>query len=168
MIKVRLMKLLLIIGLVSSIVAVAAAAPPPQRNFRAHLTGDDEVPANASQGQGQAIFQVNADETALSFKLNVANVDNITQAHIHCGAAGVNGPVVVFLYGFNAAGTSQNGRLSAGTATNAQVIARPSSPTCPGGVSSLADVIEKMRTGQAYVNVHTISLPPGEIRGQIR
>ena len=41
------------------------------------------------------------------------------------------------------------------------------SAACPGGVATLEDVLEKMRTGGAYVNVHTTQFPGGEIRGQI-
>ena len=63
-------------------------------------------------------------------------------------------------------GTS-NGILNQDVATNADVIARPDSPACPGGVANLEDVIEKLATGGAYANVHTSAFPPGEIRGQI-
>ena len=67
----------------------------------------------------------------------------------------------MFLYGFNAAGVDTHGRLNEGTITNANVIPRPASAACPGGVANLADVIEKMNNGGAYVNVHTIALPRG-------
>jgi hypothetical protein len=103
----------------------------------------------------------------MKFKLNVANGEGITQAHIHCGPPGVNGPVVVFLYGFNAAGTDNNGTLNEGVITAANVIPRPDSAACPGGVATLADVVAKMRSGGAYTNVHTIDFPGGEIRGAI-
>jgi hypothetical protein len=140
-------------------------------NFRTHLTGDQEVPPAETRGQGQAIFQLSKDGTELSYKLIVANIENVVQAHIHCGALGVNGPVVAWLY--PPAPPAQlipgrfNGVLAEGVITNAKVIPRPDSPACPGGVANFDDLIEKIKLGHAYVNVHTLQYPGGEIRGQI-
>ena len=55
---------------------------------------------------------------------------------------------------------------------------RPASDACPGGVSSLADVLAKIKAHGTYVNVHTNDgnatpnegpgdFPGGEIRGQL-
>ncbi len=145
----------------------AAAVAVSQRNFSTHLSGANEVPAIETQGQGQAILRISKDETEIDFRLITANLTDITQAHIHCGAPSVNGPVVVFLFGLVAEGVTQNGVLSSGTITNANVIARPDSPECPGGVTDLDDVIAKLRSGDAYVNVHTLENPGGEIRGPV-
>jgi len=138
-----------------------------QRNFTAPLSGRYEIPPNDSQGTGVAIFHLDKEGTALDYKLNVANLDGITQSHIHCGAADVNGPVVAFLFG-PAGGVSSNGTLAEGTVTAADIIARPDSPECPGGLANFDELIAKMRAGETYVNVHTLLLPPGEIRGQIK
>lgn len=139
--------------------------------FTAHLKSSNEPPTNGvavvSDGQGQAIFRLSEDGTTLHYKLIVANIDEVTQAHIHCGMAGVNGPVVAFLYGFNAAGTDVNGILAEGAITQADIRARPDSPACSGGLQTFADLIERIRNGTAYVNVHTFDYPGGEIRGQI-
>jgi hypothetical protein len=139
-----------------------------EKNFVAPLSAGQEVPPNDSQGTGVAKFQLSADGTELSYKLIVANIDNVTQSHIHCGAEGVNGPVVAFLFGFASEGVTVNGVLAEGTITAADVIPRPDSPACPGGVADFDDLLAKMRSGDAYVTVHTIELPPGEIRGQIK
>jgi len=135
-------------------------------NFVAHLSGAGEVPPVETQAQGQVKFQLRGE--ALNFKLIAANIDNVTQAHIHCGPADANGPVVAFLFGFVAGGVDVNGILSQGSITAADVIARPDSAVCPGGVADFADLIEQMESGNTYVNVHTVANPPGEIRGQIR
>ncbi len=158
----------LAVAFLIGLVAVGLAVGAINQNWSTHANGSGEVPANDSQGQAQAIFQLSEDGTSMDFKLNVTNIVGVTQSHIHCGAPGVNGPVVVFLYGFNAAGVDPHGTLNEGTITNANVIPRPDSPVCPGGVANLADVIEKMNNGGAYVNVHTLALPPGEIRGDIK
>ena len=130
----------------------------------APLKGDTEVPANDSKGSGVAQFQLSEDGTSLHYKLVVTHTENVTQSHIHIAPEGVNGPVVVFLYGFNAAGTSDDGLLAEGTITQANLIARPAI----GFTATMPELVAAMRSGNAYVNVHTIQLPPGEIRDQIR
>lgn len=149
----------------------ALAAPPAATNFVSPLTGDEEVPAVDTDATGNAVYKLDEAAGELHFKLIVANIEDVTQAHIHCGAAGVNGPVVVFLFPDAPPpdpGVTVNGILAQGTRTNADVIPRPDSPQCPGGVSNFDDVIAKMRGGDAYTNVHTVANPGGEIRGQIR
>jgi hypothetical protein len=152
--------------LIVLLATVGTAAADNNRNFVAHLSGDEEVPSVATLAQGQAIFHLSKDGSALHFKLIVANIENVTQAHIHCGAVGVNGPIVVFLYGFGPV-VSPDGILSEGTVTGANVIPLSPSAACPGGVANFADLIAKMQTGGAYVNAHTTGHPAGEIRGQI-
>lgn len=165
----RLTLIATVIAMVALALAPAAAGKTEnQRNFTAHLKGSNEVPAVDTKGTGQAIFRLNMEGTEMSFKLLSANLQGVTQAHIHCGAAGVNGPVTVFLFGFDAAGVAVNGVLSEGTVTAANVIAVPDSAVCPGGIANFDELIAKMRSGEAYVNVHTLDNPPGEIRGQIK
>jgi hypothetical protein len=142
------------------------AQPPAAFNFVAPLSGDEEVPPVDTNATGLARFQLH-DEDALDFMVIVANIDNITQAHIHCGAEGVNGPVVVFLFGLGP-GVTVNGILSEGTITAGDVIPRLDSAMCPGGVANFDELITKMRSGETYTNVHTSANPGGEIRGQIR
>src|SRR5688572_21321329 len=71
-------------------------------NFGTPLSAKEEVmPAgvvNDSSARGNATFQLSADGTELSYHLSVANIENVFMAHIHQGAAGSNGPVVVWLY----------------------------------------------------------------------
>lgn len=146
-------------------VTAPSNARGPVLNFAAPLSGDQEVPPVETRSTGLAKFQLRGDE--LSYHLNVSRTEGVTQSHIHCGAAGVNGPVVVFLFGFVPGGVTSNGRLADGTITAADVIPRADSAACPGGVADFDDLLEKMRSGDAYVNVHTLAHPAGEIRGQI-
>jgi hypothetical protein len=140
-------------------------------HFGARLSGSEENPPVQTRARGTAVFKLSRDGSSLAYKLSVAKIENVTQAHIHCGPVGVNGPIIVWLYPSAPPaqlipGTS-NGILNRGVATNQHVIARPDSPACPGGVADLEDVIEKLANGGAYANVHTTANPPGEIRGQI-
>ncbi|HEX8359011.1 MAG TPA: CHRD domain-containing protein [Longimicrobium sp.] len=134
-----------------------------QHHFGATLSGDEEVPANASRARGSAIFKLSDDGATLHYRLVVANIEGVTQSHIHIAPAGSNGPVVVFLYGFNAAGTSRSGVLAEGEITASKLIARPAI----GFGATMPELVQRMRAGNAYVNVHTLAIPPGEIRGQI-
>lgn len=133
------------------------AAP---RNFRAHLSGGEEVPPNDSRAQGQAIFQLSADGTEVSFRLIVANIENVRAAHIHVAPAGVNGGVGVFLYGGPTIPGRFQGTLSEGVFTAADFIGPLAGVTLEGFLALLDD-------GQLYVNVHTDQFPGGEVRGQL-
>jgi glucose/arabinose dehydrogenase len=131
--------------------------------FGAVLTGQEEVPPVITSASAVALFQLNPDGT-LSYELRAtAPIENATQAHIHLGARGQNGPVVLFLFGLNAAGQNfQPGDLiGSGTAGDANVIGRPNF------TASISNLVERMRQGRAYVNLHTLANPPGEVRGQI-
>ena len=76
----------------------------------------------------------------------------------------MNGPVVVFLFGFVAGGVTENGVLAEGDITAANLIARPAI----GFGATMPELVAAMRTGGAYVNVHTVALPAGEIRDQVK
>lgn len=140
--------------------------------LKAHLVGDEEVPPRETQAVGQAQFRLNASETELSYKLIVANIDNVIAAHIHVAPPGVNGPVVLFLAGpFASAGGPSNGILAQDTVTAADLVG-------PLAGHPLSDLVAAMRAGNTYVNVHTSDgvppdntgpgdFPGGEIRGQI-
>jgi len=145
-----------------------SAAATAKRTFTAHLNAANEVNANGvdSQGQGQLILTLSKDGTAIHYKLIVANIEDITVAHIHCGIEGLNGPPVVFLFGPSAPVTV-NGNLAEGTFTASDVIARPDSPACVGGLATYDDLVERLGNGTLYVNAHTPTYPGGEIRGQI-
>ncbi|HEV8303676.1 MAG TPA: CHRD domain-containing protein [Gemmatimonadales bacterium] len=144
--------------------ASSASNAAAERNYiSAPIHGDEEVPAVATAGRGVAKFQVNDDGT-LSYKLIVANIENVTQSHIHLAPTGVNGPIVVFLFGFVAGGVTEDGVLAEGTITQANLIPRPAI----GFGGTMAELIEAIETGGAYVNVHTVAHPGGEMRGQTR
>lgn len=133
-------------------------------NFRAHLSGGEEVPANTSQATGQAIFTLSKDGTMVSYKLVVANLENVTMSHIHMGASGTNGGVVAWLYpsgppAMLLEGTT-NGMLAEGVIQAENLVGALAG-------QSLDALVDAMKAGNAYVNVHTTVFPGGEIRGQI-
>ena len=85
----------LMVGALATTGATTALAK--SGNFRTHLTGDEEVPAVVTGAQGQATFKLSADGQSITYKLNVANIEDVIQAHIHIAPQGVNGNVVTFL-----------------------------------------------------------------------
>jgi hypothetical protein len=160
----------LVAMLTLGLLAVAPAAVAGD-NFVATLSGGQEVPPRDTQARGVATFKLRADGTALEFKLNVANIDNVFAAHIHCGAIGVNGPVGVTLFMGMPAGGRVDGTLAEGTIT-----APDPGNLC--GWADLAAVLAAMGSGNTYINVHTNDgvdppntgpgdFPGGEIRGQV-
>ena len=130
------------------------------QNHRTHLTGAEEVAAVVTGAQGQATFKIADDGQSIEYKLNVSNLDGVIQSHIHVGAAGVNGPVVVFLFGPVPGGVDAEGRLASGTFTSANLVG-------PLAGHPLSDLIDAIESGNAYVNVHTVAHTGGEIRGQL-
>lgn len=140
-----------------------ASAQPT--NFVAHLSGAEEVPPTPTNAQGQAKFQLLSDGSALHFQLNVANVNDLLMAHIHLAAAGTNGGIVVWLYPSGPPSILIPGRfsgvLAAGAITDASLVGDLDGQT-------VADLIAELEAGNAYVNVHSVDNPGGEIRGQIQ
>jgi hypothetical protein len=132
-----------------------------QTSFDAALSGSNEVPPVDTAAQGQATFELEKGNMMLSYKLTVSYIENVTQAHIHLGGPDENGPVVIFLYGPELISGSFNGVLAEGKLSAADLIG-------PMESQSLNDLLDEMRSGNTYVNVHTTQNPAGEIRGQIK
>ena len=89
-----------VIGLAAAAIMLTggSALAASSKNFGTHLHGDQEVPVRQTPAQGQVTFQVSEDGSEIRYKLNVANIENVFQAHIHLGPSGSNGPIVVWLY----------------------------------------------------------------------
>lgn len=166
------MRRLIAFGLSLGLLALAGTALA--KEFKTGgLSGAEEVPTRDTNARGNAVFSLSDDGLTLSYKLIVANIDNVVASHIHIGPPGVNGSVVLFLYG-NAppGGGTLNGVIAEGTATAANLVG-------PLAGQPLSALIAHMAAGNAYVNVHTNDgvappntgpgdFPGGEIRGQIR
>ena len=150
------------LSLISAFICLAllSASLPAGENFRTHCKGQNEVLPVTTRGQCQANFKLTADGTGLEYRLNVANLEAVTQAHIHLAPEGSNGPVVAFLFGFVPEGSSESGSLAQGIITAADLIG-------PLAGLTIDDLVDEILNGNTYVNVHTQNNPPGEVRGQI-
>jgi hypothetical protein len=134
-------------------------------SFTATLSGANEVPAVTTPATGNATLSVSGAQ--ITYTITVTNLQNAVLGHIHVAPAGENGPVRLNLCGTGAPEppcTSGTGVLATGT--NGATI----------GIT-FDELLNAMRTGGAYVNVHTSATgctpgqpgcnPGGEIRGQV-
>jgi hypothetical protein len=129
--------------------------------FKATLTGDQEVPPVTTETTGKAFLRLNKAQTEIEIQLLVNDGVRITQSHIHCASAGVNGPIVIFLAGLHAAGLDIDGKwVSNATIKDTSIV----NTTCGSTVAAIA---QQMRNGNTYVNVHSVANSGGEIRGQV-
>ncbi len=106
------------------------------------LWGSNEVPPVTTQAYGTGVVNVGADR-GVSVTLSVIDMAP-TAAHIHEGAAGANGPVIVPLQ-----------RIS----ENAFV--------APDGAKLTEAQYTAYKAGNLYVNVHSAKFPNGEVRAQL-
>lgn len=158
--KIRMLSMFLLIALVATVGTAAAASA---RNFRAHLNGTGA--GVETLGQGQAIFQFSEDGQELHYKLILANIENVTMAHIHLAPApGENGPPVLWLYPDDPPPVLIEGRFQ-GVIAERTVTA--SDLVGPLAGMSFDDLKMMIMDGRTYVNVHTVQFPPGEVRGDI-
>ena len=130
--------------------------------FKADLTGAEEVPPVDTDTTGEAEFEVNWAQTEIEFELEVEDgVDILAKpgAHIHCAPAGENGPIVAFLASDVPGGFDGEVEIKA-TLTDANIV----NDACG---TTIAALVQSMRDGNTYVNVHSAANPGGEIRGQI-
>lgn len=106
------------------------------------LDGSEEVPPVTTQASGENLVKVGSDG-AVSGKVTTKGID-ATAAHIHNGAKGSNGPVII--------------PLKKGDGGDWMVPAD----------AKLTDAQMKVyKDGKLYVNVHSAAHPGGEIRDQI-
>src|SRR5512140_540846 len=132
---------------------------PKTTTFVATLSQTGETPTpKPTQASGNATFVWNG--TALTGTVVIQNMDSVTAAHIHAPAQpGQPAGVVLPLYTtpiiphVGSALTLVTKSFVQADITNANI--------------SMDSLVTLMKTGQAYVNVHTKLNPAGEIRGQI-
>jgi hypothetical protein len=162
-----------------AIVAAATLAmfgltsPAAAQTFKAELTGAAMVPDPVkTPASGQLELTLAANGQSISYVLTVKDLENATEGDIHLGPAVANGPLVVKLYHGAAkkgpfSGVLAQGKIDAGDLIGSMAGAK------------LSELVDEIKAGNAYVNVHTSdgTDPPnsgpgdyriGEIRGQIK
>ncbi len=154
----------------SSIGSMPGAPNTGPLDLRARLNSFKEAPPNVTTGQGTFTAQVSADGMSIAYELTydalegVANGGAVTGAHIHIGHPNVGGGIAIPLCGGTSTPCPMPPADLKGTLTSADV---PGLAAQGVGAGDLAKVIEAIRRGVTFVNVHTTAFPAGEIRGQI-
>src|SRR5688572_1163465 len=96
--------------------------------------------------------------STITFNVSVTNLLSPTMAHIHVGSTSQDNPVFALSLLATAPATGLfTGVLAAGTAAGSSVV----------GGETFATLAAAIRSGNAYVNVHTVANPGGELRGQL-
>lgn len=114
----------------------------------ASLSGEEEVPGpGVTDGTGMAEITVSGDQ--LCYKLNATMGEEPTAAHIHQGATGESGDVVIDL-------------MPTFTAEEAAFVAE----TCITPEAAALTSVTENPAGY-YVNIHTAEHPAGAVRGQL-
>jgi hypothetical protein len=144
---VRLLKLVLtpVLALAGLVLLAPAASAAPNSVLAATLSGANEVPAIDPPSTGTAAVRIDSASGEVCYDVRSTDITAATGMHIHRGAVGVNGPIVV---DFNAADLNAGGER------------------CTTATSALASEIAGNPAG-FYVNVHTTANPGGAIRGQL-
>ncbi len=151
-----LKKLLLGIAVALAVTILPAQAKADPIRFISILTGSQETPPNSSLALGYGTLILNDAHTAATISLQWAGLtSNLTAAHVHLGAPGVNG---TRLLNFASSGGTS------GLLTNVEWIFQPVTTTS-GTVLSVQDQVDALLAGNIYFNIHTQA--GGEIRGQV-
>ena len=113
-------------------------------SYQTSMTGAQEVPGPGDpDGSGTAEVTVDAATPQVCYDLKVAGIDTATMAHIHRGAKGQNGPVIIPL--------TKNGDTY----------------SVPEGKKLTEAQMKDLKAGHLYVNVHSNAHKGGEIRAQL-
>jgi len=132
-------------GLLASCATYQDNAPswlPGSGSVSVKLSGAEEVPPTSVQGSGSGTIHVKSDG-AVSGSVTTTGVQG-TMAHIHQGAKGANGPVIVPL--------TKSGDTY----------------TVPAGAKLNASQMQALKDGNLYVNVHSDKYKGGEVRAQLK
>jgi CHRD domain-containing protein len=152
------------------------------KNVNTILSGSQQVPPVKTNATGTASFEMLDDNKTLHYQINILDVPKITGIHIHQGKIGENGDIVVNLYNnsqqniflkenetkisqiasnsIKINGNVQSSFLASGTINNSDLKG-------PLYGKSISDLINLIKSKNAYVNVHSQTHPDGEIRGDI-
>ncbi len=136
--------------------AAAIMETAPAETFVVTLSGAAERPTPVeTKAEAEATIMVYAD--SIAYVVNGLNVMGVTAVHVHKGGAEEAGDVMATLYTSEAGNDFASGPMAMGTITR-------ETPLAEG--ATFDALRELVRTGAAYINVHTKANPKGELRAQ--
>lgn len=138
------------------------------RSVRADLNGYQEDPSISTTGNGSFTAKIDDEAQVIEYELTYSDLEggNTLFAHIHVGSHDHNGGVSAFLCGGSTkpAPCPNGGGTVTGTIVPADVVGPNNQGVEPG---AWGELVQAIRAGHTYVNVHTTRWPGGEVRGQI-
>jgi len=162
------------VALVFTVLAGAGGAGGNKTMVKADpLTGYQEATPAGVSSSGSGTFEATIDENAspptISYTLTYVGLSGAALfSHIHFGNRFDSGGIAAFLCGGGNKPACPPGTTSEATVTGTITPADVIGPTSQGiGPGEFAKLIDAIRSGVTYVNVHTPMFPAGEIRGQI-
>jgi hypothetical protein len=159
---VAVLAAILSVGTVSIVLNLAKVQAQQGQSFSATLSSQDEVPPTKSNATGTAKFQVNENNSQVSYWINITGIKKISQAHIHNGTTGQNGDVVVTL---SKSKSAKGNDTPPAIGFSGNITKDDLQGQLKG--KDISDLVSLMSNGSAYVNAHTDKYPKGAIRGQI-
>lgn len=156
--------------------ALLAVVTASAETVKVHLKGFEEVPSVSTAASGELRLKIDDRAGTIAYELTYEGLQGtVTQSHIHVGQPGVAGGISIWLCqtatnpapAAVAAATPQCPQAGTvtGTLTAASVVG-PLPQLVTAG--QLDEVIDAIRAGVAYGNVHSSAVPGGEIRGQLK
>jgi hypothetical protein len=128
--------------------------------YAAQLRGANENPANSSTAFGSSLVSFDPNNSTIAFEVATSGIVAPSASHIHRGAAGTNGPVIINFAtgptGFQGGRVTGSGSLTGPPIASSSLIA-----------SDLVGLAGASTANGFYVNVHSPACPAGEIRGQL-
>lgn len=126
------------------------------------LSGASVVPPVTTTATGAANLAVTPSGNAVNTTVSVSGLpagDTVTTITINNGAAGANGAPMFTVYDSSVSGAFP-GTVSV-PLTSANFVATPGSP-----ITTYAQAVSAIQSGNAYILVNTTTNPTGELRGQ--
>ena len=151
----------LVMGLGFGLEGVASARD--EVRLKADLSGDSEVPAADPDGDGRASVVLKPEEELICFKVKFDDTGTPNRGHIHSGAAGDNGPIVVPFFEFASTTTPPGDPQDPG---NDVLENKSGLEDCVSATRALILEIAANPEG-FYVNLHNSRFPGGAVRGQL-
>jgi hypothetical protein len=127
----------------AAVLVACQSMSPMMGEQQVTLTGASEVPAVTTSATGTGTVTIK-DDRSVSARITVSGM-TATASHIHEGAAGANGPVIVPF-----------------TKTGDNTFAAPE------GAKLTEAQYASYKAGNLYVNVHSAKNPGGEVRAQLK
>ena len=128
----------------AGVLALGLSVSAFAKDVNVSLTGAEETPPVSTSAAGAGTFSIDKDNVVTG-SVKTTGIEG-TAAHIHLGEVGKSGPPVI--------------TLTKGAAAGEWVV--------PAGSKLTPEQYDSFKAGNLYVNVHSATYKPGEIRGQLK